>query len=502
MRFGLPSFEQNLSESQFYVRDLKHKSEKHLRAYTSLFFSHLCEPGDPSSLTFEDGVPKEGINVNQVLTRIGIISLIKRKVYAYQSSHDVVSLPKPKVKKPATPTPVASTSNESAEGEAPPSAEESVKDADNAESGDAPEIKKEPKEEEEETEAVNKPESMEVDEESVKPEDEESKPVVAKEEEESDKSNDAAIDEEKKEIKTEEADMDQTVSSTKMEVEESAPSTPAADTNGDTKKEEEVEMEEEELLPTTIKEFEFNIEDGGLTELHTLWYFEERELKPGHEHEIWNRRHDFWLLSGIVKHGYDQFNEICNDPDLAYLMAPFKAQQGQRDKFMDRRLKLLEQALVLEEQLRRFRHLENVEKYIPKPVEEPPAKESTKEEGAEEKEEEGGEDKQDKDNEKPEKEAPKAEPATDKGKVNGEKAEEKDKEDEGDKENEELILNPMVQKAANQLEDLLIDMKSDCARIPATVQRIPSIATRLQLIQRNLQQASGGTSLMSQGRIN
>ena len=79
MRFGLPNLEQNIIDSQFYVRELKNKPEKHLKAYTSLFISHLCEPGDPSATTFEDGVPKEGLNVGQVLTRIGIISLIRRK---------------------------------------------------------------------------------------------------------------------------------------------------------------------------------------------------------------------------------------------------------------------------------------------------------------------------------------------------------------------------------------------------------------------------------------
>lgn len=457
-----------------------------MRAYTSLFFNHLCEPGDPSSLTFEDGVPKEGLNVNQVLTRIGIISLIKRKVHAYQSYHGVVSLPKPKVKKSATPNPVASTSSESAEP-VPPS-EVSSKDADNVENSNISENKKV----EEGTDISNKTESMDVDGESIKQEDESKQEVVK----ESDKSND---DVEMKEIKTEDTETTETVSSTKMEMDEAASSSNATVTNGHVKKEDEEELleeeEEEELPPTTVKEFEFNIEDGGLTELHTLWYFEERELKPGHEHEVWNRRHDFWLLSGIVKHGYDQFAEICNDPDLAFLLAPFKTSAtGIREKFMDRRLKLIEQALVLEEQIRRFRHLESVEKYIKKPVEEPP-KESTEEE-------EGVEEKEDKDNEKSEKEDRKVNPEeANKEKMNGEKTADQDKEDDGDKENEELILNPMVQKAANQLEDLIIDMKSDCARIPQTLQRVPSFASRLQLIQRNLA-APGNVSAMSQGRMN
>ncbi|KAI6058701.1 Chromodomain-helicase-DNA-binding protein 3 isoform X4 [Aix galericulata] len=64
--------------------------------------------------------------------------------------------------------------------------------------------------------------------------------------------------------------------------------------------------------------FMFNIADGGFTELHTLWQNEERAaVSSGKLNEIWHRRHDYWLLAGI----------------------------------------LLEQALVIEEQLRRAAYL-------------------------------------------------------------------------------------------------------------------------------------------------
>ena len=46
--------------------------------------------------------------------------------------------------------------------------------------------------------------------------------------------------------------------------------------------------------------FMFNIADGGFTELHTLWLNEEKAAVPGNEYEIWHRRHDYWLLCGIV----------------------------------------------------------------------------------------------------------------------------------------------------------------------------------------------------------
>ena len=57
----------------------------------------------------------------------------------------------------------------------------------------------------------------------------------------------------------------------------------------------------------------FNIADGGFTELHTLWVNEEKAAVPGREYEIWHRRHDYWLLAGIVVHGYGRWQDIQND---------------------------------------------------------------------------------------------------------------------------------------------------------------------------------------------
>ena len=50
--------------------------------------------------------------------------------------------------------------------------------------------------------------------------------------------------------------------------------------------------------------FKFNIADGGFTELHTLWTNEQRALVPFREHEVWHRRHDYWLMAGIVTYVY------------------------------------------------------------------------------------------------------------------------------------------------------------------------------------------------------
>lgn len=111
------------------------------------------------------------------------------------------------------------------------------------------------------------------------------------------------------------------------------------------------------------RKFMFNIADGGFTELHTLWLNEEKAAVPGREYEIWHRRHDYWLLAGIVTHGYGRWQDIQNDIRFAIINEPFKMDVGKgnfleiKNKFLARRFKLLEQALVIEEQLRRAAYL-------------------------------------------------------------------------------------------------------------------------------------------------
>lgn len=46
-----------------------------------------------------------------------------------------------------------------------------------------------------------------------------------------------------------------------------------------------------------------------------------------------------------------------------------------------------------------------------------------------------------------------------------------------------LFLPPAVLK---QLEELLSDMKADVTRLPATIARIPPVAVRLQMSERNI----------------
>ena len=71
---------QDAFNGQWMVRDLRVKSSKEFKAYTSLFMRHLCEPGADNADSFADGVPREGLSRQHVLTRIGIMSLVRKKV--------------------------------------------------------------------------------------------------------------------------------------------------------------------------------------------------------------------------------------------------------------------------------------------------------------------------------------------------------------------------------------------------------------------------------------
>ena len=72
-----------------------------------------------------------------------------------------------------------------------------------------------------------------------------------------------------------------------------------------------------------------------------------------------------YLLSfiGIVTHGYGRWQDIQNDHRFCIINEPFKMDVGKgnfleiKNKFLARRFKLLEQALVIEEQLRRAAYL-------------------------------------------------------------------------------------------------------------------------------------------------
>lgn len=74
----------NLYMSKINFQQFWHLSPHLLvrRAYVSLFMRHLCEPGADGAETFADGVPREGLSRQHVLTRIGVMSLIRKKVWS------------------------------------------------------------------------------------------------------------------------------------------------------------------------------------------------------------------------------------------------------------------------------------------------------------------------------------------------------------------------------------------------------------------------------------
>uniref|UniRef100_A0A8C1J6S1 Chromodomain helicase DNA binding protein 5 n=1 Tax=Cyprinus carpio TaxID=7962 RepID=A0A8C1J6S1_CYPCA len=244
MRWGMPP--QDAFNSHWLVRDLRGKSEKEFRAYVSLFMRHLCEPGADGAETFADGVPREGLSRQHVLTRIGVMSLVRKKVQEFEHVNGKFSTPDL--------IPVGL------------------------------ELKKL-------TESVSSDPSTPVP----------ASPVPTQ------------------------------------------PSTP---------------------VPSGIKNAWMCMSVYVCSELHTLWQNEERAaVSSGKMYDIWHRRHDYWLLAGIVTHGYARWQDIQNDPRYAILNEPFKTEMHKgnylemKNKFLARRFKLLEQALVIEEQLRRAAYL-------------------------------------------------------------------------------------------------------------------------------------------------
>lgn len=504
MRYGMPP--QDAFNSQWLVRDLRGKSEKNFKAYVSLFMRHLCEPGADNAETFADGVPREGLSRQHVLTRIGVMSLIRKKVQEFEHINGYYSMPEI-IRKPVDPvknlaenaTPTTSTSatpaTSAAPSPAPPASasvtsddkekeqaeegtvkeeqKESVSDKDNGkeEVGENLSIKKEEEstsetnQEEKKDEAKTENESSEdnktpskepVVKEEEKEKEEQTKEISKEGESESEKKEEAMeVDEPKKET-----DKESSEKSDKEKEEESA----------STKEEEQKEKKEKsegdsEAEPPPKKKipglpddedekpkrkFMFNIADGGFTELHTLWVNEEKAAVPGREYEIWHRRHDYWLLAGIVTHGYGRWQDIQNDIRFAIINEPFKMDVGKgnfleiKNKFLARRFKLLEQALVIEEQLRRAAYL-NLTQDPNHPAMSLNARFAEVECLAE------------------------SHQHLSKESLAGNKP-----------------ANAVLHKVLNQLEELLSDMKSDVSRLPATLARIPPVAQRLQMSERSI----------------
>ncbi|XP_066907569.1 chromodomain-helicase-DNA-binding protein Mi-2 homolog [Halyomorpha halys] len=460
MRYGMPP--QDAFNSQWLVRDLRGKSEKHFKAYVSLFMRHLCEPGADNAETFADGVPREGLSRQHVLTRIGVMSLIRKKVQEFEQINGYYSMPE-MLKKPLVEAGLPKTSASSI-GEG---ASSSGTPATSAAPSPAPTLlDKSQIEDLSEKEDPSKTDDKTTDDsklsEETKAADDGNKSQAEGDKVEGsssiNQSSEAEGSDEKK-PKEEPMDVDGETEAKDGDKSEKQEATDEKDTAvKEEEKDEEVKEkgDEDDKKVADFEEdkskrkFMFNIADGGFTELHTLWQNEEKAAVPGREYEIWHRRHDYWLLGGIVTHGYGRWQDIQNDIRFAIINEPFKMDVGKgnfleiKNKFLARRFKLLEQALVIEEQLRRAAYL-NLTQDPNHPAMSLNARFAEVECLAE------------------------SHQHLSKESLAGNKP-----------------ANAVLHKVLNQLEELLSDMKSDVSRLPATLARIPPVAQRLQMSERSI----------------
>uniref|UniRef100_A0A8C7YHE0 Chromodomain helicase DNA binding protein 4 n=1 Tax=Oryzias sinensis TaxID=183150 RepID=A0A8C7YHE0_9TELE len=461
MRYGMPP--QDAFTNQWLVRDLRGKSEKEFKAYVSLFMRHLCEPGADGAETFADGVPREGLSRQHVLTRIGVMSLIRKKVQEFEHVNGQWSMPwmaeleenkraaalaageDPKT--PSSGTPADTQPNTPIPGK------QIIEIPDESEKSPALDKKEDFATSKEEKEEEDEGKEMEAEDMSLKKEERST----------TEKDPSANV-----KIESSEGKMDSEEDKSKGESNESStlPFIKQQEEKDGGKMEEPGKLQNgentkdggaaalnisEEKKKATKQRFMFNIADGGFTELHSLWQNEERAATVTKKtYEIWHRRHDYWLLAGIIQHGYARWQDVQNDVRFAIINEPFKGEMSRgnfleiKNKFLARRFKLLEQALVIEEQLRRAAYL-NMTEDPAHPSMALNTRFSEVECLAE------------------------SHQHLSKESMSGNKP-----------------ANAVLHKVLKQLEELLSDMKADVTRLPATIARIPPVAVRLQMSERNI----------------
>lgn len=342
---------------------------------------HLCEPGADNTETFADGVPREGLSRQHVLTRIGVMALIRKKVQEFEHINGLYSMPEvierllaKQAAEAAALAAEAAAMQEANKIAAAAAAEDNDKeqssstladekqpeDASSEDKADKPDVEKKPSSEttvsaekmlndddEEEEEKKSKQqllkseEPMEIDE---KPNTAIDLAMSTKKEKDDDESTSTTSSNEEKAVEKTEGTAE-TKSKVKKESKDEAKNNNKED--GSEKKENGEKDEVKTDEPGGKKrKFMFNIADGGFTELHTLWQNEEKAAVPGREYEIWHRRHDYWLLGGVVNHGYGRWQDIQNDPRYAIINEPFKMDVGKgnfleiKNKFLARRFKV------------------------------------------------------------------------------------------------------------------------------------------------------------------
>uniref|UniRef100_A0A8C7KNJ1 Chromodomain helicase DNA binding protein 5 n=1 Tax=Oncorhynchus kisutch TaxID=8019 RepID=A0A8C7KNJ1_ONCKI len=368
MRWGMPP--QDAFNSHWLVRDLRGKSEKEFRAYVSLFMRHLCEPGADGAETFADGVPREGLSRQHVLTRIGVMSLVRKKVQEFEHVNGKYSTPDLipiglELKKlteslssdPNTPVPASPAATPQPPGSPVPPGQSHIL-------------------------TLSSVCGM----------------CVC--------------------FRTQLSSLDS------------------------------IDRKCETLFGDC---FMYDLMCYYISELHTLWQNEERAaVSSGKMYDIWHRRHDYWLLAGIVTHGYARWQDIQNDPRYAIHNEPFKTEMHKgnylemKNKFLARRFKLLEQALVIEEQLRRAAYLNMTQ-----------------------------------------------DPSHPAMALNTRFAEVECLAESHQHLSKESLAgnkpaNAVLHKVLNQLEELLSDMKADVTRLPNMLSRIPPVSSRLQMSERSI----------------
>ncbi|KAM8917642.1 chromodomain-helicase-DNA-binding protein 5 isoform 2-T2 [Spinachia spinachia] len=468
MRWGMPP--QDAFNSHWLVRDLRGKSEREFRAYVSLFMRHLCEPGADGAETFADGVPREGLSRQHVLTRIGVMSLVRKKVQEFEhvngklSSPDLIPIGM-ELKKlteslssdPNTPVPASPVATQPGTP-VPPEKTECLSGITEDKDSTEQDSKKLSEQEPYSAEPTSLPEKASDREESKAGSEEKAADERDGRESPSAKTEPTSSRTSPRTEPLKDTDKGDAESSlAKTDDKENKPDDVKSDDalegrlNGDKDTLDETDESRKEDKNGYKAKFMFNIADGGFTELHTLWQTEERAaLSSGKMHDIWHRRHDYWLLAGIVTHGYARWQDIQNDPRYAILNEPFKTEihKGNylemKNKFLARRFKLLEQALVIEEQLRRAAYL-NMTQDPGHPAMALNTRFAEVECLAE------------------------SHQHLSKESLGGNKP-----------------ANAVLHKVLNQLEELLSDMKADVTRLPNMLSRIPPVSARLQMSERSI----------------
>ena len=488
LRYGMPP--ENSQNSPWLARDLRGKPEKHFRAYVSLFMRHLCEPGNENAETFTDGVPREGMSRQQVLTRIGTMALIRKKIKEFEDYNGEFSMPLQEL-------------NENNVNDAPANKTANGEPAEKKnEETDSVKVKTEKVEESEKTESKESP----VEESNGKVESESEKPSVDENElnkESADKAEQDGKDESAESKAVDENDKeanDENQKEEKMEVDEQASGKQPAkeddkesketdsdqpketkspvkkelsadDEEGKTKENKENDQQNEQNHSKPVEKankpkFMFNIADGGFTELHAIWQTEEKAAAEN-VYETWHRRHDYWLLAGIVKHGYARWQDIQADPVFDIINEPFKGDLNKgnfieiKNKFIIRRFKLLEQALAIEEQLKRAQQLKLT----------------------------------------PEQNSPVLSLNTKFNEMEciAEANQHLVKEQAGGNHSKQATV--VLKNVLNQLDELLNDMKMDANRLPQTLTRVQTVSQRLLLSERTILTRLAGQAQAQQAQL-